>query len=268
MSLEKDGCYVGLAGDDTIAAYLNTLNAYVSTTVDYQRGADHTLLDGGTIHTWLSTNEDYTVTINEEAVKKFISDLAALYDTRGATRTIVSSATGENVQVVGGDYGWKVDQAAEFKQLCLELPLGQPVVREPVYKYTAGAHGPTSDLPNTYVEVSIAHQKLWFYKDGELFHTTDVVTGNPYMGNATHTGTYSLKYKMKNVVLRGDDYETPVNFWMPFNGGEGLHDALWRGVFGGSIYRGGGSHGCVNLPYQTAKLLFENLPPGSPIIVY
>ena len=88
------------------------------------------------------------------------------------------------------------------------------------------------------------------------------------MNNATHTGTYSLKYKMRNAVLRGEDYETPVNFWMPFNGGEGLHDALWRGAFGGSIYRGGGSHGCVNLPYQTAKILFENLPQGAPVVVY
>lgn len=268
MTLEKDGCYVGLAGDDTISAYLNTLNAYVSTTVDYQRGEEHTLLDGGTIHTWLSTNEDYTVTVNYEAIKKFIADLAGLYDTRGTTRTIVSSATGQNVQVFGGDYGWKVDQDAELNQLCSELPLGQPVVREPVYKYTAGSHGPNNDLPNTYVEVSIAYQKLWFYKDGTLFHTSSVVTGNPYMNNATHTGTYSLKYKMRNAVLRGDDYETPVNFWMPFNGGEGLHDALWRGAFGGSIYRGGGSHGCVNLPYQTAKILFENLPQGSPVVVY
>ena len=268
MSLEKDGCYVGLAGDDTIAAYLNTLNTYVATTIDYQRGGEHTLLDGGTIHTWLSTNEDYTVTVNYDAIKQFISDLSALYDTRGATRTIVSSATGQDVQVVGGDYGWKVDQDAEFNQLCSELTTGQPIVREPVYKQTAGVHGACNDLPATYVEVSIAHQKLWFYKDGVLFHSSNVVTGNPYMNNATHTGTYSLKYKMRNAVLRGEDYETPVNFWMPFNGGEGLHDALWRGAFGGSIYRGGGSHGCVNLPYQTAKILFENLPQGAPVVVY
>ena len=66
----------------------------------------------------------------------------------------------------------------------------------------------------------------------------------------------------------GEDYETPVTFWMPFNGGIGLHDATWRGRFGGSIYRGNGSHGCVNLPYSAAEKIFKSLSPGEPVVVY
>ena len=69
-------------------------------------------------------------------------------------------------------------------------------------------------------------------------------------------------------MLRGDDYETPVKYWMPFNGGEGFHDATWRGRFGGAIYRGGGSHGCVNMPYSAAEKLFSMIAPGTPVIVY
>ena len=43
---------------------------------------------------------------------------------------------------------------------------------------------------------------------------------------------------------------------MPYNGGEGLHDATWRSSFGGTIYKNSGSHGCVNLPLKTAEQVY------------
>ena len=55
---------------------------------------------------------------------------------------------------------------------------------------------------------------------------------------------------------------------MPFNGGVGLHDASWRSSFGGSIYNGGGSHGCINLPYSAAQTIFGSISKGDPVIVY
>ena len=65
------------------------------------------------------------------------------------------------------------------------------------------------------------------------------------------------------------EYESPVTYWMPFNGGIGLHDANgWRKQYGGSIYYYSGSHGCVNLPLDLAKTLYENFDVGDPVIVY
>ena len=97
---------------------------------------------------------------------------------------------------------------------------GDVVSREPKLKHRE--IGDTTAITGTYVEVSIAAQTLWFYKNGELVVSSPVVTGNPFRGNGTHTGVYSLKYKERNATLKGDDYETPVSFWMPFNGGEGM----------------------------------------------
>ena len=48
------------------------------------------------------------------------------------------------------------------------------------------------------------------------------------MQDATPSGVYRLDWKAKDFVLRGDGYASPVSFWMPFNGGIGLHDASWR----------------------------------------
>ncbi|MGK0467328.1 MAG: lipoprotein-anchoring transpeptidase ErfK/SrfK [Clostridium sp.] len=55
---------------------------------------------------------------------------------------------------------------------------------------------------------------------------------------------------------------------MPFNGGIGIHDANWRGSFGGNIYKTSGSHGCINSPYYLAKAIFNNIEAGIPVVCY
>ena len=55
---------------------------------------------------------------------------------------------------------------------------------------------------------------------------------------------------------------------MPFNGGVGIHDAKWRASFGGTLYQGNGSHGCVNTPWDQAGIIFDNIEIGTPIVVY
>ena len=103
------------------------------------------------------------------------------------------------------------------------------------------------------------NQKLWMYVDGECIVETNVVTGNINNGNGTRKGVFSLTYKTRNAVLRGPGYESPVSYWMPFDGDIGLHDATWRSSFGGTIYKYNGSHGCVNMPFNAAKTVYENL---------
>ena len=97
---------------------------------------------------------------------------------------------------------------------------------------------------------------------------TPCVSGKISTGHGTHTGVYPIAYKQKDATLRGDNYESHVNFWMPFNMGEGLHDATWRSSFGGTIYRNGGSHGCVNLPLKSAETIYGIVEAGWPVIVF
>ena len=55
---------------------------------------------------------------------------------------------------------------------------------------------------------------------------------------------------------------------MPFNWDIGMHDATWRGSFGGGIYKYDGSHGCVNMPYSVAEAIFNNIEAGTPVVCY
>lgn len=94
-------------------------------------------------------------------------------------------------------------------------------------------------------------------------------------GWTTPEGLYTLYYKERDRVLRGPkradgtySYESPVSYWWPFNGGIGLHDANWRGKFGGEIYKNNGSHGCINIPPKTAAVIFEHAYKGIPILCF
>lgn len=119
----------------------------------------------------------------------------------------------------------------------------------------------------TYIEVSVAQQHMWFYENGKLVVDTDVVTGNKDSAD-TPTGTYSIESRAQDTTLTGEGYSSFVSYWMGFYGGYGIHDASWRSSFGGDIYEGNGSHGCVNTPYEKVKIIYEHTDYGTPVYVY
>ena len=140
----------------------------------------------------------------------------------------------------------------------------------------AEINGPVQ-RPNPYgqtcVEICLGEQNVYVYNGNTLVLSTPCVTGSVAGGHATPTGAYSIYLKEANRTLRGTNndgskYASFVNFWMPFNGGVGLHDATWRGAFGGQIYQTGGSHGCVNLPYDAAAALWNVAYVGMPVYVH
>ncbi|MBQ0018436.1 MAG: L,D-transpeptidase family protein [Clostridiales bacterium] len=132
---------------------------------------------------------------------------------------------------------------------------------------------PRYGAPGTYVFVDVAKQTLTYFVDGKVKLETPVVTGNAY-GHGTPKGTYRLNNKTRNQKLvgredNGDEYESFVYYWMAFIGNSyGLHDATWRATFGGNIYQGNGSHGCVNMPIAKAGELYEMIEIGTPVIIY
>lgn len=122
-------------------------------------------------------------------------------------------------------------------------------------------------MPTTFVEVDISSQTLNFYQDSNLILTTPVTTGKDGVYD-TRIGYFQIAYKDYNTYLEGPGYKVHVDYWMPFDGGIGLHDATWRGTFGGDIYTYNGSHGCVNMPYDAAQTVYENISAGTRVLVH
>lgn len=269
IDLESAGCYIEPqynSKSEKIIKVKDTLNKYVSSEIIYDFGDRKVSVDGRIINKWLDVDENLEVIIDEEKVKEYIDVLSETYDTIGKTRTFKTSS-GKTIKIGGGDYGWLIDKDEEVKSLIAAIKEVKTVERQPVYKQTALCRN-KNDIGNTYVEIDLSKQRIWLYKNGLLVVQGNIVSGNVRKNHATPKGIYRLKYKKRNVVLRGDDYAVPVSYWMPFNGGIGIHDANWRRSFGGKIYMTNGSHGCINSPYNVAKKIFNNIVPGTPVVCY
>jgi len=269
IELESINCYVKpkyTLNSKKIIDTKNEINKYVFSKITYNFGKDKELLDGSTINKWLTVDDNLEVTFNEKGVKNYIDVISTKYNTIGKSRNFVTSS-GKTINIGGGDYGWSINKVKETQTLIAAIKKGKTIVKEPSYIQTAMTHS-NNDMGNTYVEIDLTAQHLWFYKNGSLIVQGDVVTGNVSSNHSTPGGIYSLKYKEKNAVLRGQGYASPVTFWMPFNGGIGIHDASWRSVFGGKIYKSSGSHGCINSPYYLAKAIFDNIEPGISVVCY
>lgn len=136
-------------------------------------------------------------------------------------------------------------------------------------KATSTAYG--QSIGNTYIEISIKEQRMWFYKNGEYILDTYVVTGNDDGYHNTPTGVYSIWQRMSPATLVGADYSTRVSYWLAFTySGCGIHDASWRSdsEYGGTTYKGNGSHGCVNTPYNKVRTIYNNVGIGTKVVLY
>lgn len=263
--------------DPALQSALEACNNYTKASITYTFGDQSTTLDGNTIKDWLQFDEKGQLVWDDNSFQQHVADyvaqLAATYDTVGTEREF-QATSGRTVYVSSSVYGWKIDQAAETAQLSQEIQSGTQTTREPVYSQTANAYG-VNDLGNTYIEVDLSEQHMYYYQDGVNIFESDFVSGNmSYADRQTHAGIFTLYYKKSPDVLRGGPkgtanyYEQPVQYWMPFDGGIGFHDADWRDEFGGDIYLTSGSHGCINLPPENAEVLYDLIQYDVPIVCF
>lgn len=260
---------------------MDTLNSrlehYPMASVTYVFGSVKEQLDAETIQNWVVRGED-EIHLDEEKVRAYVAELAEKYDTRRADRMFKTSF-GYEVGMWQSEYGYVIDQEAEYRQLCLDLESGAPVEREPVYAQVGYNRDGTDDLMGNYIEVSLDDQYMWCYKNGEVVMESPIISGKPEGINtktgetedwSTLRGAFEIAYMQSPSVLSSDiyGYETEVQYWMPFEDGQGFHDASWQSVFGGTVYQYAGSHGCINLSIDQAAALYRNIDEKYPVIIY
>lgn len=213
---------------------------------------------------------DGEIKVKEDLVAEYVDDLKAKYDTCGVERAFTTS-TGEKISIVKGTYGWTINRKSTIEKICRTI-LNEKKRPSINAVYSVKGQRPAGDeFQGTYIEVSIKNQHVWMYISGVCIVDDDCTTGEwNKESNHTREGMFFLKYKKRDVVLRGSDYADFVNYWMPYDKSIGLHDAGWRTdeEFGGTNYIGNGSHGCVNLRHDTAETIYNNWDADIPIIVW
>jgi len=209
--------------------------------------------------------------VDEQKVIEWVENLCEEYDTFEKIRHF-QSTRGDIVEVEGGTYGTLLNPEPEIEYLknnllSASLHDGIADVHVPEYLMTAYARG-KNDIGDTFIEVDLTQQHLYYYENGSLVLESDVVSGNLRTRNDTLLGTYSIISKEENRYIIGADFTSFVNYWMPYFKNYGLNDSTWRDEYGGEIYKTQGSHGTINLPFEMAEQLYEKIEPGIPIIVF
>lgn len=269
VDLEEAGCYEApslTADSPEITELAAKLDQWFATEVTYEFGSQTEVVDSSVVAGFIQL-DGCEASLSEEAVRAWVAGLADRRDTYKKSRQFNSTLRGV-ITVSGGNYGWQIDQETETAALLASVEKGETAAKQPAWSREGKAWGDNNDVGDTYIEVDMGAQHMWAYKDGALLIDTDVVTGNISRNYGTPSLVAAIQYKDRNAVLRGDNYATPVKYWMPFYGNYGIHDASWRREFGGTVYLTNGSHGCVNTPPAAMKVIFENMDSGTPVVLY
>ena len=269
VNLEEAGCYTSpevLSTDEKLVQQQEEGNKFLNVTVTIDFADRQEVVNKDVMKDWLVVGEDGSLDLSHEKAKAYVQELKYEYDTFGSSRQF-TTAYGETITVSGGDYGWVIAPNDTTTKILDAIKSGESQTITPEYTYSAYRRE-RDEIGNTYIEISLSRQHMWFFKDGQLLVSTDIVTGNHNRGWDTHTGVYAIMYKERDATLVGEGYNSSVKYWMPFYANTGIHDATWRSSFGGSIYMNNGSHGCINTPYDQAEKIFNNIEKGVPVVVY
>lgn len=257
------------------------LEEFLAQTVEYKVQDKVFSLNAGELIKNASISKDLQIKIEDASdIKNKIAEINNSQSTLNKDFSF-KTHSGSVISVKGKGYGWAINVDKEIPRILAAFENGEKsVAASNIYGKGWKGEGYGYDtitnngIGDTYAEVSIAEQRIWIYKNGQLVVTTNVVTGTQSTGHGTSPGVWYILYKQTHAILTGREngkitYQTPVDYWAPFtNDGQGFHDASWRSNWGSKAYLAAGSHGCVNTPPSVMKTVYNNLSAYQPVIVY
>ncbi len=133
------------------------------------------------------------------------------------------------------------------------------------------------------IVISLYEQALRVYDKGKLVKAFEVTTGRPE--RPSPPGTWWVEGRQTNITFHSSDpvgspfwyADTHINYALPFHSdGYFIHDSWWRADYGfGTNFphpdnsgENFGSHGCVNLPTNEAKWLYNYVELYTGVIIY
>ena len=275
FNVDEEGCYISpsLSVDsESVRQSVNRANDILQAEVFYLYGETKVpVVTSEDIADMMTIDNMYRITLNRSKIDGLLKEFARTHDTFNRERTF-KTHDGKMVNIPATEYGWEINLDGEPARVYEDIMSGISVTREPEfnhkgYAYSVGTAG-VNDIGDSFAEVDLTNQKVYLYVDGVEVLASDCVSGKVTAGMSTPGGLYQINIHQRGAILRGGEEPVPVDYWMRFVRGIGFHDATWRYAFGGDIYYANGSHGCVNLPYESARIMFNNTEIGTPVVCY
>ena len=215
--------------------------------------------------------------IRSDVIQNYVFSLAEKYNTVGMTRKFDTS-TGAiltlSPQINNTFIGYELNQVELTNRILNAITAGENTsILAPWFSKGKKLLNKRSDIGDTYIELNIERQHLWFYENGRLIVQTDVTTGTDNEERRTPTGLFYVMNLYRDYTMYYSDGSSPCDYFIKVTSdGVGIHDASWRSEYGGDIWKTNGSHGCINTPYDAVQLIFQHLSDMDdnhiPVIIY
>lgn len=271
----------GTLTNDQIQAACDAANNFLGVNVTLKlNGEDAGKVDGSSVLQWISFADPANPTLDTSQISGWAAEFANGFNTVGSTRWW-KRADGKECAVEGGDYGWSIDSDTLAKQV--EDAINNKQTGEIEISYSKKADTFTAKGEpdwKAYIDVDLSEQHARYYdENGNIVWEANFISGKPGE-DATPEGVWQINSNdgaskligAKDPATGKPKYESPVSYWMPFEGNMvGFHDATWQNdssFDSAESYKWCGSHGCINLRLADAKALHDCIKVGLCVVVH
>ncbi|MDD4369677.1 MAG: L,D-transpeptidase family protein [Anaerostipes sp.] len=282
--------------DEDMKTMEDTYNKYVLHWLYWELGDNRTDTIGpDIIKKYIKINtKKRTVKLKQIYIEKMIEDFCLKYKTVGMKRKF-KTHSGKVIKVSGGDYGWQINYDDTLKKTIDEFSKDADTSAIDAYKkkqskkneealtvhlnvkysnkgYQYNEENKQNDWnTKNYSEVDLSNQEVYVYRNGKLKFSCICITGKPTSDRITRTGVWYVKEKRLSKTLVGADYSVDTKYWVRIMWtGTGYHYSS-RGDWGSwspYYYKSAGSHGCVNLTYSNAQMIYSLVNSGNPVFIH
>lgn len=242
-------------------------------------GSQTVAISPDTIKSWLQItanagkSQDY-ISIRSGTIAKSLADMANKFVVSPRDQVTATYADGSSAVIVAGHDGTQLSDPASLQQQAATvaktvmdgkgLQFNTPLVAMPFASVTPAAF-------DKLIEVNVITKQMYLYDKGQLAKTYPISAGKP--STPTPIGEFRIFSKlpvedMKGFNADGSKYLQPhvhwINYFLP--GGYAVHGNYWRPLdWFGAI---NSSHGCVSLPDDQAKEVYDWAPLGTTVITH
>lgn len=227
------------------------------------------------IGSWLKTvvdqkNKVAYIHVDQKAVAASLAKITEPYAYAPIDQITTTHEDGSSHVIVAGRNGTTLADTSKFAtQISAGLLAAKGTqIDVPLQPLPFNALTP-ANFPK-FIEVDVPGKRMFTYENGQLTRTWLVSAGAPE--TPTPIGRYKIVSKlthqdMKGFNPNGTKYFQPNVQWINyFTGGNAIHGNYWRPLsWFGNI---NSSHGCVSLPNNEAKQIYDWAPIGTPVVTH
>lgn len=233
----------------------------------------------GTIKSWLkiSTSSDKShdyISIRADAIGNSLTAIANKFVKSPRDQVTATYADASSAVIVSGRNGTRLSDVARLTQQAAitaknvmdskGLQFNTPLETVPFASVTPAAF-------DKLIEVNVVTKQMYLYDNGQLTHSYPISAGAP--DTPTPIGEFHIYSKLANQDMKGFNangtpYFQPhvhwINYFLP--GGYAVHGNYWRPLDWFGVINS--SHGCVSLPDDQAKEVYDWAPLNTTVITH